>query len=42
MPGAIDPEAKLSEPVELAEQDVPGVAGRDDKITGQMAVNSKQ
>ncbi|KAK2676824.1 Major facilitator superfamily [Fusarium oxysporum f. sp. vasinfectum] len=28
MPGAIDPEAKLSEPVELAEQEVPTVAGR--------------
>lgn len=41
MPGAIDPEAKLSEPVELAEQEVPTVAGKDDNITGQKAVNSK-
>ncbi|UPK92388.1 hypothetical protein LCI18_003323 [Fusarium solani-melongenae] len=42
MPGAIDPEAKLSEPVELAEQEVPTVAGKDDKITAQKAVNSTQ
>lgn len=42
MPGAIGPEIKLSEPVELAEQEVPTVAGKDDKTTAQKAVNSPQ
>ncbi|KAL6362471.1 MFS domain-containing protein [Fusarium phalaenopsidis] len=42
MPGAIDPEAKLAEPVELAEQEMPTVTGKDDNITGQMTVNSQQ